>query len=295
MFCDVAGNVYDPFGGLDDLGQGAVRFVGDPRQRIEEDVLRLLRFFRFFAYYGRPPPDVPALAACRQLAHRLPELSGERVRGELFRILMAPDPAAAVNLMRGERVLEHILPEAGDVGRLRMMVWLETSAIKVPSVAPDEVRRLAALVVTDAAGAERVADRLKLSNVARYRLIAMAAPAAPVTPELDSRALRRTLRRLGADTARDLVLLQWAGRLAVAPRQGEGGNRRWTDLLAAVDAWRPVELPIKGRDALALGVPHGPRVGALLARVEAWWEAEDYRPDRAACLERLKETLAAAG
>ncbi|MBF0249917.1 MAG: CCA tRNA nucleotidyltransferase, partial [Alphaproteobacteria bacterium] len=162
MSCDEDGNVYDPYKGLDDLGAGRVRFVGRAEQRIDEDVLRLLRFFRFQAQYGRPPVDIDALAACRKLAPRLPELSGERVRGELFRILMAPNPADTVTLMRAERVLEHILPEAGDVGRLRFLAWLTERAVKFDAVGPDPVRRLAALLRPglDADAVAGVAERL---------------------------------------------------------------------------------------------------------------------------------------
>ncbi|MCH7958052.1 MAG: CCA tRNA nucleotidyltransferase, partial [Proteobacteria bacterium] len=193
LSCTLAGDIYDPMGGLDDLGRRRVRFVGNAEKRIEEDVLRLLRFFRMYAVYGRPPPDIEALAACRALAPRLPGLSGERVRDEVFRILMAPDAADTVVLMRGEGVLEQILPEAGDVGRLRLLSWLETSAIKVATVAPDRLRRLAALLDVDAAGAGSVAARLRLSNPQTERLVKVAPPPHDVTPDVDERFLRRAL------------------------------------------------------------------------------------------------------
>ena len=114
-----AGAIFDPFDGLADLGAGVVRFVGVPRQRIEEDHLRLLRFFRMYATYGAPPPDAEALAACRQGAPAIAKLSGERVRDEVFRILLAPNAADTVLLMRDEHVLEHIIPYDTAIGRLR--------------------------------------------------------------------------------------------------------------------------------------------------------------------------------
>ncbi|MFQ5618919.1 MAG: CCA tRNA nucleotidyltransferase [Rhodospirillales bacterium] len=287
LSCTPAGDIYDPMGGLDDLGHRRVRFVGNAETRIEEDVLRLLRFFRMYAVYGRPPPDIAALAACRAMAPRLSGLSGERVRDEMLRILMAPAAADTVVLMQGEGVLEHVLPEAGDVGRLRMLTWLDTSAIKVDSVAADPLRRLAALLDVDAAGAGSVAARLRLSNQQTDRLVRVAPPPHDLTPDVDDRSLRRALRRAGADVVRDRVLLAWAGELAVTPRRRGERTQAWLDTLAAADAWTPVEFPLKGRDVTALGVAEGPRVGALLGAVEAWWEDGDYRAGRTACLEKL--------
>src|SRR5690606_25384838 len=155
--------VYDPFDALGDLAHGRVRFVGNPTKRIDEDVLRILRFFRFQAHYRRPPPDAEGLAACRLRAPLLPRLSGERARAELLRILDSPDPADIVLLMRGVGVLQQVLPEVGaqarNIGRLRMLHWLETRAIRVPSVRPDALRHLAAVLDTDAAGAAGAAER----------------------------------------------------------------------------------------------------------------------------------------
>lgn len=286
------GDVYDPLGGLDDLGQGRVRFVGVPKERIEEDLLRLLRFFRFQAAYGRPPPDSEALAACRIMAPRLCELSGERVRDEMFRILLAPDPADSAVLMRGIGAFDAILPEAGDVGRLRMLTWLEGSALKMETVAPDALRRLAALLDPGCggAGAEAVARRLRLSNREADRLATAAAPV-QVSPDGDAPGLRRTLRRLGAETVRDLSLLAWAGELAVTPRLPAARTGAWRHILETADAWRPLAFPLRGRDVTALGVAPGPAVGRLLAAVEAWWEEGDYGPGREACLEKLKSLI----
>ncbi len=288
LFCGLDGAIHDPFGGLEDLYAGRVRFVGDARTRCEEDLLRVLRFFRFLAHYGRPPIDPDAVAACRALAPRLTELSGERIRHELFLVLLAPDPATAVLLMRDTGPLAAILPEAGPVGRLRLLSWLETTALGIDGVDPDSVRRLAALLDADRAGALAVADRLRLSNRQRGRLAALAEIPGDLHPDLPPRDLRRRLYRWGGETARDRLLLAWAGAMAEAPRAGPGVNARWTALLEAALAWTPTDFPLRGRDALDLGVPRGPRVGELLRAVADWWEAEDFRPDRTACLDRLR-------
>jgi poly(A) polymerase len=295
LSCTPEGDIYDPFDGLPDLAHGRVRFVGNAHERIKEDGLRLLRFFRFYATYGRPPPDMDALAACRALAPMLDNLSGERVREETLRILLAPEPAEVVTLMRGERVLERMLPEAGDIGRLRALAWLETRAVRIDSVKPDAIRRLAALIKTDRAGAERVATRLRLSNRDTDRLALLSEPPFAVAPEVDARARRRALRHQGSDACRDFALIAWAGEVALSAHLPPGRNEAWAELIGEIDAWRPIPFPLKGRDALALGLPAGPRVGELLARVEAWWEDGDYRADRAACLEKLKALIGRAG
>ena len=265
-------DLYDPWGGRDDLGQGRVRVVGVPKERIEEDLLRLLRFFRFQAAYGRPPADQEALAACRIMAPRLCELSGERVRDEMFRILLAPNPADSAVLMRGIGAFAAILPEPGDVGRLRMPTCLEGTALKRETAAPDAARRLAALLDPGCggAGAEAVARRLRLSNREADRLATAAAPV-QVSPDGDAPGLRRTLRRLGAETVRDLSLLAWAGELAVTHRLPAERTGAWRHILEAADAWRPLAFPLRGRDVPAFGVAPGPAVGRCLAAVEAVW------------------------
>ena len=293
LFCSPDGSIFDPFDGLADLGAGRVRFVGDAGRRLDEDLLRLLRFFRFNAHYGRPPADQAALAACRSRAHKLPTLSGERVSGEIFKLLQAPDPAGALLLMQGQRVLGHLLPEIQDVGRLRILTFLETRGIVHPGVAPDTLRRLAAALTVDAGGARAVAGRLKLSARQSDRLTAMAAPAVLPDAGLDDRAARRLLHRLGdAGLFVDLLLLAWAGRKALSGQTPAGETDRWRALLDLAAAWRPPVLPVRGQDILDLGVPRGPKIGALLAEIEAWWIDGDFSAGRSATLERLTALIA---
>ncbi len=295
LSCTRDGNVYDYFNGLQDLGYGLVRFVGNARHRIREDILRLLRFFRFYAYFGRPPPDQEALSACRELASGLHILSGERVRVEIFRTLMATDPADVFLLMRSERVLEHVLPEASDVGRLRMMTWLDTRAIRIDSVEPHPVRRLAALLDTDASGAEAIATRMKMANRQKHRLMTLVRQPYPVNPDGGERAIRRALHHLGPDIVRDLALLNWAGELTITARLPPPRTEAWIKLIEATDSWTPRVFPLRGRDAMAMGITHGIRIGELLRTVEAWWEDGDYRASREECLEHLKGLIAESG
>jgi poly(A) polymerase len=277
LSADPDGTVHDPFGGVADLRAGRVRFVGDPETRIREDVLRILRFFRFHAHFGTGAPDAAGVAACAKLAPLLPTLSAERIAAELRRLLAAPDPATTLELMRETGVLA-ILPEITNVTRLRGLQAL--TAVE----ARDPVLRLAALLPDDPEAAAAVGERLRLSNEERARLLALAAPPLALWPARTPRDLRRALYRLGAPTIRDLALLA----------QASGDAALGQAAYDAAKSWSPMALPVRGQDALTLGMSPGPRVGQLIAALEAWWEEQDYQPDRTACLAKLKE-LASAG
>jgi poly(A) polymerase len=282
------GILHDPFGGLADLDAGRVRFVGDAETRITEDVLRALRFFRFYAYYGRPPIDTEALAAVEKLAPLLPNLSGERIWGELVRLLRAPDPAAVFRLMEAHGILTHLFPGRPWIARLAALVEVE-AARGIACEDSDPLRRLAALVRLDADLAEALAARLKLSRKERYRLAAMAVAPDRITADAVPADARRAIYSLGTEIFCDAVLLRWAG-----DRAGDGPDRKddaFAGLLDQGESWPPPELPVKGADAVRLGLPAGPRVGRALAQVEAWWIDRDFAPDRAACLARLSAVV----
>lgn len=289
------GDIYDPYDAMEDLGMGRVRFVGDAVQRINEDVLRLLRFFRFYAEYAKPPIHKEALIACRKMAHRLSELSGERVRGELFRILMAPNTAETIALMRSEKVLDHILPEAGDVARLRALAWLLERGIRLETIETDPVRRMAALIDPRCGldDATVVAKRMKFSKFERRHLEHLIAPpecgvTLPPTSQWSERDVRRACYSLGNQVLMDLALLAWAGEIAETPRQKTEMIDGWARVLKSINACTLSAFPLKGRDGLELGFQPGPELGHALDQVEAWWIDGDFAADRDACIKRLK-------
>jgi poly(A) polymerase len=283
--CGPDGALFDYFGGIDDARAGRVRFVGSPEDRIREDVLRLLRLFRFQAHYGKRPLDEGALAAAETMAPQLVTLSGERIRNETLRLLVAPDPLPVLTTMRERNVLAHFLPEATQPQRLAALVRLENSVPLVEAVKlrPDAIRRLAALLTQDGATARAVAERLRLSNEDRDRLIALAA-FPPLDPNASDVDRHRRMYRDGAALYFDRVLLSWAG--------SPDASDDWASHLADAHGWGDPHLPIRGADALALGVPAGPRVGELISAIEQWWIDGDFRADRAACLAKLKELAA---
>ncbi|GAB4223929.1 MAG: CCA tRNA nucleotidyltransferase [Kiloniellaceae bacterium] len=297
MSCSPEGRLFDPFGGRADLAAGRVRFVGDPRDRIQEDYLRLLRFFRFQAHYGRVPPDAETLAVARELAPNLRGLSGERIRSELLRLVAAPDPLPVLELMIGEGLLAPILPEIAGTAVLRRLLALE-----VPE-RDDPVLRLAALLRPGAVVARAVAQRLRLSNAETSELLLLGDPAATLGEAaavlvrgLDDPAVRHALAtalyRHGAARVRVALVVAFV-RLVAAEKATEAtATAGLREALAAAEAWRPRDFPLSGADVLALGYPAGPDVGAVLRAVEAWWIAEDFAPDREACLKHLGEVAA---
>ena len=283
IYLDPDGTLYDPVGGLADLDARHVRFVGEAATRIAEDVLRVLRYYRFWARFGSGEGDPAARAACRAAVPLLPRLSAERVARELTGLLGAQNPVPSLRLMAEDGVLGAILPEAlvagaGGLDRLDRLIAMEPE--------PDRLRRLAALAAFDAEGAARLAGRLRLSGAWRDRLIGLAPPW-PLDPSGDERAQQHTLYRLGAERYRDLAML-------IAAAGGMDGARLG-ELSALAAGWTPPEFPLAGRDVTALGIPPGPRIGQLLGDVRTWWEAGDFTADRAACLARLKKIAAIHG
>lgn len=286
------GDVYDPFNGIADLSHGRVCFIGRPADRIAEDYLRILRYFRFHASHGRPPADRDALQACRNNVEHLSELSGERVRDEMMKILSAPNPGSILLLMRGEKVLDEILPEAGEVGRLRTLNWLTTKAVNMETVTNDPLRNLASVLPPEDSdhSIQAIAQRWRLSNHDSARLADMLVPLS-IEPDAPENAARKALYTSDADTFRDRVLLAWAAEVALHARLPRERTDAWIRLLEMADDWRRPQFPLGGDDVMALGIKAGPQVGKRLREVEDWWIAEGFPDDRDACLEQLKKIV----
>ena len=274
IYLDPDGTIHDPVGGRADLAARHVRFVGDAATRIAEDVLRLLRYYRFEASFGDGAGDPAARAACRDAVDRLPTLSAERVAHELVELLIAAEPIRALAMMRDDGVLAAILPEADRIDRLERLIALAPDSDR----GPDPLRRLAALVAADRDGADRLARRLRFSTAWRERLVRLMPPW-EIDPAAGAPAQRRSLYRLGAEAYRDLVLLMAAdGGIPVG---------RVDELLDLASHWTPPVFPIGGDDATALGIAPGPRIGEMLEAVRQWWAEGDFTASRDQCLERL--------
>jgi len=239
------GEIFDYFGGLDDLLERHVRFIGDPLKRIAEDHLRILRYFRFHARFGRGQPDQPALDACTARANDLMALSRERIADELLKLLALPEPSSTLGIMLDRNILKPVLPEIA-IERLCKLEHLIESE-KAAGIPPEGLRRLAALLPRDPGLAEAVAARLKLSNKARKRLACAAGEENSSSPEAMA-------YRLGTSCAVDRLLLS---------EQAADARR--------IAKWHPPRLPIGGGLLIARGLSEGPIVARTLRQIEKRW------------------------
>ena len=279
LYADVEGQVFDPTGGgVADAKAGRIVFVGDPETRIREDALRILRFFRFQAWYGKGEPDPAGLAACEKRKGLLGGLSAERVAKELLKLLAADDPRPAVRLMAATGVLSIVLPQAQGIGRFERLVGIETDQL----FQCDPDLRLASLLPDDPAVGAKVAEALRLSNAQRDRLVAMLGTDQRIVSWMSPREARRAVYRLGVDAFCDRVLLTWAGvdHPAATPQ--------WRALLPMAQSWPRPTFPLTGDQVIAAGVPKGPLVGAVMREVEDWWIDHDFLDDPMSLVERLK-------
>jgi poly(A) polymerase len=241
----LTGELFDYFGGLADLERRHIRFIGDPLQRIAEDHLRILRFFRFHARFDAGEPDAPALQACTQRARDLMALSRERIADELLKLLGLPNPTRTARIMLDHRILAPVLPEiaAERLGDLDRLIASEIAA----NVASDALRRLAALLPRDPTVAEDVAARLRLSNKARKRLGCSANPAIGSAPQA-------LAYRVGVECAVDRLLL--AGKVEDAQN---------------LAGWHSPRLPVSGGALIKRGLAEGPIVAKTLRAIEDRW------------------------
>ncbi len=279
LYADRAGRLFDPTGGgVADALAGAIVFVGEAEKRIREDALRILRFFRLTAWYGRTAPDADALHACRDLRALIRGLSAERVAKEWLTLLAADDPRPAVALMASAGVLAEVLPEAVARGRFERFVAIETGML----FTNDSLLRLAALLPDDPAVGRATAERLRLSNAQRDRLAAALGTEPPIVSWMSPRQVRQALYRQGAETFADRVMLAWATseRPAATPQ--------WRALLPIAKTWPIPTLALSGDEVMAAGVPAGPLVGQVLREVEAWWIDNDFTTDKLSLIEALK-------
>lgn len=275
LYADADGTIFDPTGGRDDLAAGRVRFIGDATARIREDYLRILRLFRFHAWYGRGEMDATAVAAAAAEKGGIAQLSGERIQKETLKLLAAPDPMPAIHEMGRTGILAEILPPGFRLDWLAHMVAVDRDN----NFPADPVLRLAALLPNNLMAIKACADRMRLSNVDRERIqVAVTAVDLLVRP----RDARRFIYKLGPGGFRDLLRVRWA-RGTQTPD--------WLVLLKLADGWRPPRFPLDGRDAMAAGLPEGPRVGQVLSFLEDWWIDQDFKPDRDELLKRLGELV----
>ena len=277
LYCDVAGTVHDPLGAYPDLSRRHVRFIGNAHDRIREDYLRILRFFRFNAEYADGDPDPADIAATSELKDGLAQLSGERVRVELLRLLQAPGAARAVDAMNKVSILTCILGDAADPRLLDRLAAVEDAL----GLSPDPLLRLGALTLARPGSALRLRDRLRISNNEYERMARMAMSDRAFDPDSPDATAHAFIYRHGADAFRDGVLLAWTR--STDPPDSQARQSRAT----LTERWTPPELPIRGADVLELGVKPGPDVGRIVSAFEDWWISAGFPTQPAIIADKL--------
>ncbi len=252
LFCDASGKLYDFTEGYGDIVRKRVIFVGSPAKRIKEDALRILRFFRFHAQYGKGMPHPASFAACVRLRRGLEGLSADRLRQELLRLIVAPRAVPTLKLMAKHRVLERILFHTEDWRVLQ----------RLPR---DPILRLAVL----AAEPLRLRERLRLSNAEAVRIERLSTYLPP-SPALRLKEQRIVLYQMGAEAWRDVV------QVALARSRVALDDPQWKRLLGLPGRWSPPAFPMNGHDLMAAGLAPGPELGATLRRMEDWWAASGF-------------------
>jgi poly(A) polymerase len=256
LYCDPHGKIYDFTNGCADTLNQKVRFVGSAPRRIVEDALRILRFFRFSATYGSAALDKPGLAACTRARKKLRNLSPERVRSEMLKLLAAPRAIPTLKAMAKAGILAEILPHKDN--------WRVLA--RLPH---DPLLRLYAL----SSKPMDLQHRFRLSN-AEARVIEALYEDPQLSPDLTPIEQRRVLYQLGAERWRNASTLAWAESRA------EKSDRKWRNLIRLAEAANLPDFPVKGADLIAAGILPGPALGARLARLEDWWIASDFKPTR---------------
>jgi poly(A) polymerase len=281
------GSIHDYVGGFADIATHRVRFIGDPKARIAEDYLRILRFFRFHAWYGQGAPDAAGLHACIAARSGLDALSRERLRMELLKLLLAPHATPTLAVMAESGILGRVIGGVPLLASFENMAKVEAAI----GAAPDPVQRLGALGVAVHEDAERLMQRLRLSNAEFERLRALD-PWWRISPAAGDKAARALLYHLGPQSFTDRVLLAWSRSDAGA------ANDDWQKLATLPKRWSAPDFPLKSADFTRRGIAAGPALGnALRAAKQAWIDA-DFPADAAAIeaiADRVANGIAAPG
>jgi tRNA nucleotidyltransferase/poly(A) polymerase len=275
------GIVHDHVGGLDDIAARRVRFIGEPSRRIAEDYLRILRFFRIHAVYGTGEPDRAGYLACIAGRDGLADLSAERIRMEVLKLVVAPGAAAALLAMDDAGLVQRIVAGVVYHGPLARMIDAER-ALDLP---PDAMRRLAALGVAVTEDARRLAQRLRLSNAEAKQLDSMGHRWWRLS-EMDEAVAKRRMYRLGAERYRDRIMLAWArsDRDVTSPR--------WREFATLPQRWTAPQFPLKAADFLSRGFNQGPALGHVLTLAEDAWLAAGF-PTDAATVQAIADQMVA--
>ncbi len=273
LYLDGDGSLYDPCNGLTDISARRIRFIGDANDRIREDALRILRFFRFSARIGDGELEPEGLAACIKNKKLIDNLSGERLAQEIFKILEAEQLLPVIKVMDRSGILAHILPGHGDLAKFNDYVRLENALERA-----DPLARLACLA---GPAVEEISHHLRLSNRQAKILTAYEARDIPIDPEMSEKTIRQSLYQYGRAPFVFALLQSWAEQGA------DAGDENYGHILDYAEEWQIPDFPVKGRDLMARGIKGGPEMGRILQRLEQEWLASDFTCSTEQLLEKI--------
>ncbi len=279
VYADEKGNVFDYYNGVDDLEKGIVRFIGSANQRIKEDYLRILRFFRFYSIFGKAPIDRKALEACKENRDGLKQLSMERIRDELFKLFLTPKVVETLQIMYDNEILSYVFPDTHYLEELDFLV----NTIDVKDLPNAPLRRLFILYNPNTALAENLAARLRMSNKQREDFVSWAKHHPFFEELLEEKSLRRLTYLHGNDFCRDKLILLSALNHRVLPDLKQR--------LAHIAQISIPEFSVKGRDVIAAGIKDNRKIGEVLNELEQIWIDSDFSLSHGELLARLPELI----
>ncbi len=281
LYADEAGRLYDPVGGYEDVVAGRLRFIGEPVERIREDYLRILRYFRFQAEYNLKSVDNASLKACVAETKGLAGLSAERVISEVEKILTGPHAVHVINLMYDYAVLLEVLGLVAHPLTLEKLITLE----KRFSDVPDVVLRLGALCCLKEEDGLYLSQRFKLSNQKKALICSLNRPDPTFVSDMSLAEAKVALYKLGPKVYQNKVLYCWV------KAQADICDEAWTKLFELVDQWDVPEFPIRGQDLINLGMEKGPEIGVVLKALEVYWIQHDFKPGKSSLLDYVTSLM----
>ena len=279
VYADEKGNVFDYYNGIDDLEKGIVRFIGNPAHRIQEDYLRILRFFRFYSIFGKGEIDARALKACRENQAGLMKISIERVRDEFSKILLTPNVIKTIGIMIDNDILGYILPPAPHFGCLERLIKL----VRQEKLDESPLRRLFILYLPDETLAESFATRFKFSRKGKEQFINWARYNPEISEFTNPKALAKLLYERGRDFCHHKFIMRCA-EIGQTPKN-------FHQILDDIEKLPIAEFPLKGRDLISAGISDNRKIGQILSMLEHLWVESDFTMSKEDLLSQVHSSL----
>ena len=293
LSADLEGIIYDYCGGLKDIESNAIRFVGKASDRIHEDYLRILRYFRFIATLNVEVGEVSDLTACVTLAHNIKKLSKERIKGEFFKIINSNFSPSIIDKLHEHNILEQIIPNVSDTKLFRTIIQIENKVIEPNIVAFKSIRRLATLVDFDCSQTKEISIALKLSKTENHHLTQISSCIKKVTPNIKRADLIRLLHQYGQNVLIDTILINWSKKSNNIKNKIGHTEKDWLRIIEIIINIKQGSLvfPLKGKDVINLGIPAGPQISKFLKITEDWWLSKECKANRDECLIKLRHSV----